>query len=69
MAFGNEDDHIKVFREPLKVSVRDRLECMAELLDRGFGKPPQSHKVSGDAENPVTMAVQFYLPRNGRESK
>ena len=54
VAFGNDEDHIAIFGQVLNVRVRDRLDCMAELLDRGFGKPPQSHKHSGDEENPVS---------------
>ncbi len=56
LAFGSTKDVKRVFGKVLKPGVRDRRECIEELLDRGFGRPVQAHELSGPDGSPIPLA-------------
>jgi hypothetical protein len=46
IAFGTPKQRREVFGERVKVSSKERLLAISELLDRGWGKPSQSVDVT-----------------------
>lgn len=56
IAFGTSAERRAFFGgESVKVTTRDRRECIAELLDRGFGKPQQAVEIGGSGGGPVEV--------------
>jgi hypothetical protein len=60
--------------ESLMYSARNdqvRLNAAIAILDRGYGKPRESHELVGKNGAPlaITSNVQFYIPENGRDLK
>lgn len=47
LAFGTDKQMEAVFGKALKPAVKDRRECIKELLDRGFGRAVQAVEHSG----------------------
>lgn len=55
IALGTPAKRKKLFGEALKVSVKDRREAIVALLDRGWGRPAQTHEVTGADGGPLVF--------------
>lgn len=53
IAVGKAEDRKKLFGAGVRVSLRDRLEAIKQLCDRGWGKPIQSIEHSGPDGGPI----------------
>jgi hypothetical protein len=72
IAFGKPDEIAAFFGQVVEPEVRDRRECIKELLDRGFGRSVQALEHSGPdgAPIPVGRVVRVIVadPRSGGDA-
>jgi hypothetical protein len=55
LAYGTPQQRRDHFGEAVKVTAKERLLAIAELLDRGFGKPTQSVDVNGTPQMAIVI--------------
>ena len=62
IAHGTPKEREEFFGEPVKVSTKDRLVALAELADRGWGRPAQAIDVNGAGGQQVAVFVTTGVP-------
>src|SRR5262245_20306467 len=61
LAYGNPSQRQRLFGESVKVSAKERLAAITDLLDRGFGRPTQTSVLATDPESPLIPEIHNHF--------